>query len=218
MDFEFWHERWELNEIGFHREDDHPELVQHFSKLQATSGEVIFVPLCGKSRDLLFLAGQGLQVVGVELSPLAVAAFFSENGLTPQRQTLGELERWRAGPITIFCGDFYALSPASLAPAKLVYDRAALIALPEASRPPYAARLCELVAPGGRMLLITNSYDSNEMEGPPFSVKAEEVEKLYADSFEITLLNDYEAIDLHPGLQQRGLSSFKSSSFLLLRR
>lgn len=218
MDFEFWHERWKLNEIGFHREDEHPELVRHFSKLQATAGDVIFVPLCGKSRDLLFLAEQGLQVVGVELSPLAVEAFFTENSLTPQRQQQGKLERWQAGSITIYCGDFYDMTPAELHGSQQVYDRAALIALPKEMRPAYSARLSELMPQGGRMLLITNNYDQTEMDGPPFSVTTEEVEDLYATDFEITRLEQYETINSHPGLQERGLSSFMLNSLLLTRR
>jgi len=218
MSHEFWHQSWQRGEIGFHLDYDHPQLLANFDRLQAKPDEVIFVPLCGKSRDLAWLTEQKLQVVGVELSPLAIEAFFVEHGLQPEREDIGELELWRAGAIRIYCRDFFALRLQHLHGARLVYDRAALMALPPRGRHDYAARLTEWLPSGGRMLLISNSYDQQRIDGPPFSVPRQEVEQLYGAAFDIESLSRQEMIDAHPGLRQRGLDSFVAETFLLRKR
>ena len=77
----FWHERWERAEIGFHKQEINVHLQQFWNCLELPAGERVFVPLCGKSLDLLWLAGEDHPVTGVELSPIAVDAFFQENEL-----------------------------------------------------------------------------------------------------------------------------------------
>jgi thiopurine S-methyltransferase len=79
---EFWHERWQQNEIGFHDKEINEHLQQYWPAFNIALNSRIFVPLCGKSKDLLWLLAQGYEVIGVELSPLAVQAFFDENGLS----------------------------------------------------------------------------------------------------------------------------------------
>lgn len=218
MDQDFWQQIWQRNEIGFHLEYDHPQLVNHFDRLGTCPGDSIFVPLCGKSLDLLWLAKQGLQVVGVELSATAVADFFAENGLQPKKTVWGNFEHWQADGIGIFCGDFFTLSRDLLHGARFVYDRAALIALPLQMRQDYSRRITELIPAGGRMLLVTNSYDQSAMDGPPFSVTKAGVRNLYGEAFSIEELSCQEMIDEHPGLRQRGLDSFVAETFLLEKR
>ncbi len=81
MQHEFWHERWQQNQIGFHQQEVNPFLQGYWPSLKADPSDQVFVPLCGKSHDLLWLRAMGHHVVGVELSPLAVDSFFSENSL-----------------------------------------------------------------------------------------------------------------------------------------
>jgi len=218
MKEEFWHQRWQLNEIGFHLDHEHPELLQNFNWLAARGGETVFVPLCGKSLDLIWLAKQGLQVVGVELSPLAIEAFFREQGQQPEKRTEGELTLWQSGAIRIYEGDFFKLQSEQLQGARLVYDRAALIALPPEIRRDYARRITELTPTGGRMLLVTNHYRQHAMQGPPFSVTATDVEGLYGEGCGIERLSSKEMIDEHPGLRQRGLDSFVAETFVLEKK
>ena len=113
------------------------------------------------------------------LSPLAVAQLFDELGLAPEVAPAGPLTRFAAPGIEVFAGDIFELTPEKLGPVAAVYDRAALIALPPALRPRYADHLAAL-APGAPQLLITLEYDQSLMDGPPFSVGAEEVRRLYA--------------------------------------
>ncbi|MDX5333870.1 MAG: thiopurine S-methyltransferase, partial [Gammaproteobacteria bacterium] len=104
MDPQFWHERWERGEIGFHQAAINPHLEQHWPRLNLPEGTRVFVPLCGKSRDLLWLAGEGHRVVGVEISERAAQAFFEENGLTPVITEAGAFRRYAAQEIEILCG------------------------------------------------------------------------------------------------------------------
>ena len=79
MQADFWHARWANNQIGFHLDEINPYLMRHLSRLRLQAGERILVPLCGKTLDLAWLAAQGLEVLGVELSEKAVSDFFEED-------------------------------------------------------------------------------------------------------------------------------------------
>ena len=146
----------------------------------------VFVPLCGKSLDMAWLAEIGHDVIGVELSPLAIQDFFTERGVHPAAARTGGFLRLRADGITLLAGDFFELDADQVQPVAAVYDRGALIALPEEMRKLYANRLPEL-APVP-ILLITVVYDQSQMPGPPFSVSPSEVRRLYEDRYDISVL------------------------------
>ena len=72
MHANYWHERWDENRIGFHNAEAHVMLVRHFAALGLVKGARVFVPLCGKSRDIGWLLAQGCRVAGAELSRVAI--------------------------------------------------------------------------------------------------------------------------------------------------
>lgn len=218
MDAEFWLARWQKREIGFHQDDVHPALRDHWRALEAAATTAVLVPLCGKSRDMLWLRAQGHSVIGVELSPVAVRAFFDENGLSPTRTRAGRLERWEAAGITILLGDFFDLEPAHLRDVGAVYDRAALVALPPEMRARYADAMCTLLPAGAAMLLVTLTYPGDEMRGPPFSVGDDEVRRLYDETFDVRLLASEDALAANPALRARGLASLTERTYLLRKR
>jgi thiopurine S-methyltransferase len=192
MQPDFWHRRWQKNEIGFHLDEPNPHLVKYFNPV--ASGTV-FVPLCGKSQDLMWLAKQQMRVVGVELSELACEAFFKENQLEPITVTekMG-FKIYEAGLIRIFCGDFFAITSELIGSFTHVYDRAALIALPPEMRTQYTQHLLKLIKEQNKsieMLLITLFHSNPEIPGPPFSVEEAEVRTHYASSKEwVTLTTE----------------------------
>ena len=71
MDHAFWNTRWAENRIGFHQSDFNRMLVAHFGALGLTTGSRVFVPLCGKTRDIAWLLKDGMQVAGAELNRMA---------------------------------------------------------------------------------------------------------------------------------------------------
>ncbi|OOF26417.1 thiopurine S-methyltransferase [Salinivibrio proteolyticus] len=185
MEQEFWHQRWAENQIGFHRDSVHPMLMTYWSALNPRLDEEVLVPLCGKSIDLNWLAERHERVVGVELSDIAVRAFFSENLYTPQVYTAPSGHtHYCFDELELISGDFFT---ARLQPAPLIYDRAALVAMPPSMRQQYVDRVTSLLAPGGRMLLITLFYPQSD-DHPPFSMDEQLVRQAY-QGMEVTLLD-----------------------------
>ncbi|MEJ2081035.1 MAG: thiopurine S-methyltransferase [Acidobacteriota bacterium] len=215
MDPAFWHERWQQNRIGFHLEDVNPYLRAHWAGLGLPASARILVPLCGKSVDLDWLAAQGHQVLGVEISPLAVEAFFREHGLSPHVSELRQgLQRWQAGAISILCGDFMTLQAADLGGIDGVYDRAALIALPPARRPAYVGQLQRLagIVP---QLLITLEHDGDPHAGPPFSVPDEEVRAHYGANYRIERCERADILGESPKFREQGLARLYETVYSL---
>lgn len=178
MDPDFWHGKWQRNEIAFHEMRPNSLLVKHFDRLSLPAGAHVFVPLCGKTTDIPWLLDRGLRVSGAELSPLAVEQLFAGLGLTPAITASGPLMRYSAPGIDIHVGDVFDLSGDQLGPVDAVYDRAALVALPEEMRRRYASHLTKITA-AAPQLLICLDYDQSSMAGPPFSIGEPEVRAHY---------------------------------------
>ncbi len=187
MEPNFWHQRWEKNEIPFHEGKANPLLVKHVHELSLAKGGRVFVPLCGKTLDISWLLSNGNRVAGAELSQLAIEQLFMELGVQPDIATVGDVERWSAKHLDIFVGDIFAVSRKMLGPVDAVYDRAALVAFPEAMRNRYTAHLTEVTGKAPQ-LIICYDYDQRVMDGPPFSVSDEEVLRQYATNYEVTLI------------------------------
>ncbi|MGJ8585156.1 MAG: thiopurine S-methyltransferase [Marinosulfonomonas sp.] len=187
MEKEFWQTRWRNNQIGFHEAEANALLLAHFDQLHLSSGDRVFVPLCGKTHDLDWLMGQKLCVTGVEFNQGAAEEVFERLNLSPDVQTVGTLLHYSAPSLDIFVGDFFDLSQEMLGKVDAIYDRAALVALPLALRNRYARRLVELTH-AARQLLVTFEYDQQRMEGPPFSVPDADLRDIYADHYNIDLL------------------------------
>ena len=187
MDPNVWHQRWEKNEIAFHEGKPNALLVQYLNELSLAKGRRIFLPLCGKTRDISWLLSNGYRLAGAELSQLAIEQLFMDLGLQPDISGAGDVQLWSAKHIDIFVGDFFALSREMLGPVDAVYDRAALVAMPETMRPQYTAHLTELTN-NAPQLLICYYYDQSMMEGPPYSVTSEEVKRHYACKYDLMLI------------------------------
>lgn len=82
----------------------------------------------------------------------------------------------------------FALTEALLGTVEGIYDRGALVALPDQVRPSYARHVQE-VCQFPPQLLITCDYPSGAIQGSPYQLPKTEVFQLYQDRYEITLLN-----------------------------
>ena len=217
MKLKFWQQRWEQNQIGFHQREINTHLQQFWQQLALADASTVFVPLCGKSRDLLWLRAQGHKVLGVEISPIACAALFEENGLQPDIEQQGPFQRFEADGLTVLCGDFFQLSAANPSLIDGVYDRASLIALPPTMRLDYVRHLDAILPDPIRLLLVTMEYPQTEMEGPPFSVHEDEVQSLFEGRFNTQLLFQLDILAENPRFQQKGLSALQENVYLLSR-
>ncbi len=216
MEPDFWHQRWQENQIGFHQETINAHLRTFWPGLGLPPGAPVFVPLCGKSLDMLWLRSQGHPVIGVELSEIAANDFFSENRLPPTVTHEPPFKKFTADGVTIYCGDFFALTAARLAAAGAMYDRASLIALPPSMRQRYADAVMEKLPPAARVALVTVEYDQSKMTGPPFAVAEDEVTRLYSPHFNIDKLCevDMTGAELEP-FKKRGLSAMREKVYRL---
>ncbi len=199
MEPDFWHRRWVHNEIGFHEGTANALLVRHVDALGLAPGQRVFLPLCGKTRDIPWLLQRGCHVAGAELSPIAVDQLFAELGVIPQISATTSVAHYRAPGLDVFVGDIFQVSRSMLGPVDAIYDRAALVALPSAMRLRYASHLTAITDTAPQ-LLITFEYDQHLMDGPPFSVSEKEVHHLYADRYTISPL---ERVAVPGGLKGR---------------
>lgn len=184
---EFWHERWQKREIAFHQAAANPLLVNWFNQLLLAPGASVFLPLCGKSLDIHWILAQGYKVIGAELSEMAVQELFAELGLMPEVSCEGSLTLYQADKLQVFVGDIFQLSQTVLGSVAAIYDRAALVALPEAMRQLYAQHLIT-ISQSAPQLVICFEYDQKQLPGPPFSVDKDEMHKLYSNAYSLNCL------------------------------
>lgn len=185
MEADFWHQMWRSGRVGFHQPDVNAFLIKHWKKLNLSGHEQVFVPLCGKSLDMLWLNQQGHAVLGVELSEQALQAFVTEHDLQVSLVQYPRFRRYEMDGMSLLSGDFFDVSVKECSEVKAVYDRAALVALPPEMRQQYASHLKAVLAPGVPILLIAMDYDQSLQSGPPFAVSALEVKALFEDRFKI---------------------------------
>jgi thiopurine S-methyltransferase len=205
----FWLQKWEKNEIAFHKDEANPLLVKYFSELSLLRGRRVFVPLCGKTLDIGWLLSEGYRVTGAELAEIAVEQLFAELGVAPNISRVGEISLYSAKDLDIFVGDIFDISANILGSVDAIYDRAALVALPEEIRTRYTAHLMEITHEAPQ-LLVTFEYDQTVMEGPPFSISKEEVNQYYGDRYAVSLLS---STDVSGGL--KGICAAKENVWLL---
>ena len=213
MDTDYWCERWVRNETGFHQNEINPHLQRFWPELNLASGNRVFVPLCGKSRDMLWLREQGHEVVGVEICPLAVEAFFAENDLHTSVTKHATFSVYQTEGLRLYCGDFFQMTSEDMAGVSAVFDRASLIALPPSMRSAYAAHMQTILASGVNILLVTLDYPQHEMQGPPFSVKEPEVRALYEKRGEVRLLYSADILDKEPRFRDKGITQLHEKVF-----
>jgi thiopurine S-methyltransferase len=217
MEPTFWQNRWRNGQIGFHQSSVDRSLRKHWSRLNLKQGAGVFVPLCGKSLDLVWLHDQGHFVTGVELSARALEEFCMENGVPARRRTQGDFDVYQAERYELYRGDFFKLTPPLLGEAAAIYDRAALISWAPELRAAYVAHIAALVRPGAEMLLITLEYLQAQMSGPPFSVPRAEVERLYSPAFDIVEIARQDILGDEPRLRSLGVTALDEVCYHLVR-
>ncbi len=217
VDNQHWLDRWQEDRIGFHEASVNHHLLSYFPRLKPTAGSRIFMPLCGKAIDIHWIAQQGFDVLGIELSQIAIEAFFEENSIDFERTKSDRFNIYQSTNITLLQGDFFDLRKDDLKDCQLVYDRAALIALESVDRSRYYDHMLSILPASCDMLLISLEYDQAEMQGPPFSVPTDEVLKRYQNEFSIHALETNNIIDERPRWRKVGLSALQESVFGLTR-
>ncbi|MBA2652808.1 MAG: thiopurine S-methyltransferase [Tatlockia sp.] len=203
---QFWVDSWHEGRIPFHKELVNPDLKRYWPGLNLSPKARVLVPLCGKSVDMFWLASQGFEVIGIELSELAILQFAEENKITLTKKVYEDAIHYFSPQFSLWVGDIFSLNLERMSPVDAIYDRAALIALPEKIRPSYVEICLKLLKKNGKILLKTMYYDESELQGPPFSVPDSEVKVLYKDREIVNCLHENGLkVDKKEHLFQRGL-------------
>jgi len=187
MNNEHWIQRWKEKNIGFHEESINSLLVKHFKTLNLKHSSNIFVPLCGKTLDISWLMMLGHNIIGVELSEIAVKELFEELYILPKISEENGMICYQNEGIRIFVGDIFKLNPIMVGKIDAIYDRAALVALPKDVRVKYTQHLREL-SNNASQILICCEYDQENMNSTPFSIEEEEIKNHYKNHYEIKIL------------------------------
>lgn len=216
MKKEFWIEKWQNKQTGFHKDFTHPLLIEYINELSLSKGDTVFVPLCGKSIDMLWLSEQGYKVIGIELSELAVEQFFSENQLEYVKTKDNQFDVYQYQNISIYRGDIFDLSKKHTVDVKAVYDRAALIALPDGLVGKYVQKISEVIPHHAKQLLITLEFvKTSGPKGPPFSTTDEKVRDLYIDFSSINILQEVDIISREDKFKQQGCNYVYERVYLI---
>jgi thiopurine S-methyltransferase len=163
MHHDFWLNKWNTMEIGFHQAQINPVLPKLWRRYMGQRQKV-FVPLCGASIDMMWFLEQEIEVVGVELSEKAVAHFFQNHNLSFEVATENDFVVYKSDGITIYVGDFFKFL--KFDGIDCIYDRASLIALPADMRAKYAEKIV-INLKHAHYMLLSLSFEREEL-GPPF--------------------------------------------------
>ena len=180
----FWRTLYDDSKDTFTLNDVSPTLSRHWPLLSGAAGQPslhgggtapaerrCLVPLCGRDISTTFIASQpGWSCVGVDFADTALRRLGGEiGGLVPQGAqgaTLGVYRTENYPRLLLVHGDFFGMAPEDFGGGfHAVWDRGGLTSVGGAAeRAAYAARVAQLMEPGGRLLL--ELLDTNiEMEG-----------------------------------------------------
>lgn len=219
MNPDFWLDRWNNMEIGFHLPEVNAVLLKYADRFPEPDGQRVLVPLCGKTVDIIWLLERGYCVTGIELSGIALDELAQQIetvfGWQLDYSQTGAGAIWQHDRVTLIQEDFFTITPAQVGTVALVYDRAALVALPESMREAYVSHL-KLLSPEGQQFLVTLDYDQLRMDGPPFALSDQEVHQHYESSHSVEYLEERELIDQEQRFKDRGLESFIQRCYWLI--
>jgi SAM-dependent methyltransferase len=148
-----WNERYQTGDLPWDAGTPDPHLVRHVSA-STTRGRALDVG-SGTGTNAIWLARKGFEVLGVDVSPEAIAQARAKLG--------GE-----ALPLRFAVADFLA-GESSETGFDLVFDRGCFHVFDEAEeRARFASRVAEALSPTGRWLsLIGSTEGPPREEGPP---------------------------------------------------
>ncbi len=165
-----WDERYSSDELPWDTGRPDTYLVRMVSRWPLHQGSVLDIG-CGTGTNSLWLARQGFEVTGLDISKEAVA-----------------IARKRASEEGIECGfvcDDFLTAGVPATSVQFVFDRGCFHSVKEEQREAFVERVAELLDPGGLWLsMIGNADDPVQDKGPP-KLSAREITTAVEPEFEI---------------------------------
>jgi thiopurine S-methyltransferase len=217
MSNQLWISKWKRNDISFHQHSINPLFQKYLPLLGLSAGDCLLVPLCGKTVDMDWLAKQGFHVIGVELSELAIEAYFEALKVKPEKHLDGCFTKWSYGNTEIWCGDIFDLKMMDLRDIKVLYDNASLTAFPADKRIQYVRHFSDNLAPDCQILLITDETPDEQQFNSVKSIDSE-LTALYSSDYHIELLHGTNCIKKDPENPQAADQPMQEKVYLIKRQ
>ena len=244
---EFWANRWANGKIGWHKDQVNEFLERNIDKIVSVSQTTtidgdnnntcpnpklkrVLVPLCGKTIDIKYLADHpGVsEVVGVDGVQTALDEFMKEhkdlNIRAVKDSAADRFEAFSGTKVSLLRGDFFELDAKAAGTFDVVFDRASMVAINPTLRKEYVEVLRKVLAPGGKILLVTIDRQGSDEEavkkGPPFTIPEATVRELYEGQDwvkSVTLLSSEDSFEKDPSQKERfdGLDRMMEHVFLI---
>ena len=195
---EYWTDRWKEGNTGWHRQEVNAYLIKYVDELTSGRAKVrVFVPLCGKSVDMLWLADQGHTVIGVEVAKKAIENFFLENDLSFTVEIVKmaaesePVDKYKCNEkdITIFCCNLFSVTEDDVGGRfDAIWDRGSLSAVAPAfndNGKRYTKKMRSLLASDGNYMLESHYYEVDRGMRPPACISEELRNEIYGEDFTI---------------------------------
>ena len=169
-----WELRYLQGDVHWDRGSTSPPLLQYMAA-HPLRGRVL-VPGCGRGNDVAGLAHAGVDVTGLDIAPTAVRE---------------ARERYPEIAERFVTGDLFDLASDYRDAFDIVVEHTCLSGMPPSLRPHYRRGVESALKPGGLLVgvwFINPSLAPGE-SGPPFPLSVDELDRLFADGFEV--IDDY---------------------------
>jgi thiopurine S-methyltransferase len=160
------------------------------------------------------LADDGYHVIGVELSKIAIEAYFEARKVKPSREKRGRFIIWRERNVEIWCGDIFDLTKKELGDIRMLYDCASLTAFSPDSRPHYVEHFHEKLSQQSKILLMTTESPDEHQSNSALSIDPE-VRTLYEMNYDIQLLHGQDSLLIDPEYPDEPMSMMEEKVYLI---
>jgi SAM-dependent methyltransferase len=159
-----WNARYAEGDTPWDKRAPHPVLLDGITQ-EDLAGRIL-VPGCGTGHDARALAARGLDVTGLDVSPLALDA--AKSGPGNVKYVLGSLFDLPAPMRGAFDG---------------VFEHTCFCAINPARRADYVASVASVLKKGGRFLAVFFLDPGNDGGGPPYGCTRREINDLFGSRF-----------------------------------
>lgn len=222
MSVEDWEYRWGKNQTQFHMNKVHPMLQKYLDKLTKGKKNLrIFLPLCGKSKDLEWLASQGYEVIGCDCADKGCKEFFEENEIPYETSPIKGIDGtiYRATndkKITLYKCDYFALNEKITGKFDCIWDRGSFVAISVKDRDKYSKITTAMMKENSTYLLDCFLVDNDRFGGPPFNCTEKNVTSAFGSKWEVEKL---ETKDVFSKWQESwNIDSFFEEVYLLTKK
>jgi thiopurine S-methyltransferase len=179
--------------------------------------------------DMAYLVTKAKDVVGVEAIEIALQEFSQEHPYLNIKMagTKDGYTRFEGDKIVLLKGDYFALDDTKIAGrVDAIWDRGSMVAIPLEMREKYVEVIGKLIAPGGRIMLVSLERRGEEeamKRGPPFSLTEEVVRGLFESQDwveSVTMVQQTDQLETHTQERERyeGLDQLLETAFLIQAR